>query len=70
MDEGKMLTYHYDQGKDILYASLGEFSPSVCVEQGNGLLLRKPTAVALLQNLRSLLPNEVFKTLKGVFLAS
>lgn len=40
MDKGKTLTYHYDRGEDILYVSLGEFSSSVCVEQGNGLLVR------------------------------
>ncbi len=33
MDKTKTLTYHYDQGEDILYISLGDFTPSVCIEQ-------------------------------------
>jgi uncharacterized protein YuzE len=40
MDKSKALTYHYDQDEDILYVSLGEFTPSVCVEQDDGLLVR------------------------------
>ncbi len=40
MGKDKMLTYHYDQEEDILYISLGDFAPSVCIEQDNGLLVR------------------------------
>ena len=40
MDKGKALTYHYDLDEDILYVSLGEFTSSVCVERGEGLLVR------------------------------
>ncbi len=35
-----MLICHYDQGEDILYVSLGDFAPSICVEQDDGLLVR------------------------------
>ncbi len=40
MGEAKALSYHYDRDEDILYVTLGDSDSAVCVEQGDGLLVR------------------------------
>ena len=32
--------YHYDSGEDILYVTLGDSDSALCIEQGNGFLVR------------------------------
>jgi len=34
------LNYHYDREEDILYVTLGGSDSALCIEQGNGFLVR------------------------------
>jgi uncharacterized protein YuzE len=34
------LNYHYDREEDILYVTLGDSDSALCIEQGNGFLVR------------------------------
>ena len=36
----KDLNYHYDRKEDILYATLGDSDSALCIEQGDGFLVR------------------------------
>lgn len=40
MDKAKTLNYHYDREKDILYVTLGDSDSALCIEQGDGFLVR------------------------------
>ena len=40
MDKVKALNYHYDREEDILYVTLGDSDSALCIEQGNGFLVR------------------------------
>ena len=40
MDKAKTLNYHYDREEDILYVTLGDSDSALCIEQGDGLLVR------------------------------
>ena len=40
MDEAKTLNYHYDREEDILYVTLGDSDSALCIEQGDGFLVR------------------------------
>ncbi len=40
MDKAKTLNYHYDREEDILYVTLGDSDSALCIEQGNGFLVR------------------------------
>jgi len=40
VDKAKTLNYHYDREEDILYVTLGDSDSALCIEQGNGFLIR------------------------------
>jgi len=40
MDKAKALNYHYHRKEDILYVTLGGSDSALCIEQGNGFLVR------------------------------
>jgi len=40
MDKSKTLNCHYDREEDILYVTLGDSDSALCIEQGNGFLVR------------------------------
>ena len=40
MDRAQTLSYHYDREEDILYVTLGDSDLALCIEQGNGFLVR------------------------------
>ena len=40
MDKGKTLNYHYDREEDILHVTLGDSDSALCIEQGDGFLVR------------------------------
>ncbi len=40
MDKTKTLNYHYHREEDILYVTLGDSDSALCIEQGNGFLVR------------------------------
>jgi uncharacterized protein YuzE len=40
MDKAKTLNYYYDREEDILYVTLGDSDSALCIEQGEGFLVR------------------------------
>ena len=40
MDKTKTLNCHYHREEDILYVTLGDSDSALCIEQGNGFLVR------------------------------
>jgi len=40
MDKARTLDYHYDSEEDILYVTLGDSDSALCIEQGEGFLVR------------------------------
>ena len=40
MDKAKTLSYHHDREEDILYVALGDSDSALCIEQGDGFLVR------------------------------
>lgn len=40
MDKAQTLNCHYDKKEDILYVTLGDSNSALCIEQGDGFLVR------------------------------